>query len=58
MSKPKRKTYRVTGPHAVDGNAPGTEYQAAYSAAHEQYLITAGHVEIVDVTATTKSKET
>ena len=48
----KRTTYRVVGGHVVDGHPPGDTYKADYSAEHEQYLITAGHVEIVDTQAT------
>jgi hypothetical protein len=40
----KTKTYEVVGTQAVDGHQPGEKYEAKYDAAHEQYLITAGHV--------------
>ena len=45
------KSYRVVGPRKVDGRLPGETYEADYSAEHEQYLITAGHVELVDAPA-------
>ena len=40
------KRYRVVGGHPVDGHPPGDTYEADYSAEHEQYLITAGHIEL------------
>lgn len=51
MSRDKGKRYRVVGPNRVAGHLPGETYKADYSAEHEQYLITAGHVEIVDAKA-------
>lgn len=45
------KTYRVKGPHRVDGHAPGSEFKARYSTAHERYLVTAGHITVVHSTS-------
>lgn len=47
MPRLKAHKYRVVGQNAVAGHAPGATFTAAYSAEHEQYLITAGHVERV-----------
>lgn len=44
---PRPQTFRVVGNHPVDGHQPGATFQAAYSKQHRQYLITAGHVELV-----------
>ena len=42
-----KTTYRVVGPNRFDGHDPGSTYKANYSPEHEQYAITAGHIEIV-----------
>lgn len=39
--------YRVSGTQGVDGHAPGDEFSASYSGAHESYLLTGGHLELV-----------
>lgn len=39
--------YRVSGIQPVDGHKPGDEYEASYPEAHELYLLTGGHLELV-----------
>lgn len=51
------KTYLVSGPHAIDGTPSGATFTADYSPEHEAYLVTAGHVQIVDSEAPTGAGE-
>lgn len=41
------KRYRVSGTQRVAGHEPGDEFSASYSEAHESYLLTGGHLELV-----------
>lgn len=41
------QTYRVTGPRAVRGHAPGETFAVELDQALEEALILGGHVEIV-----------
>lgn len=41
------KRYRVTGTQPVDGHKPGDEFNAVVPAARERYLLTGGHLTLV-----------
>lgn len=42
-----KKTYKVTGPHPVDGHAPGDEFTADMGEEREQQLVEGGHIRVV-----------
>lgn len=42
------ETYIVSGPHEVDGHAPGEQYTATYEPGHRAFLVDGGYIKVVD----------